>query len=84
MIRMHNESMPNVLIRDLDPVVHARLTARAEQEGRSLQQYLSAELAKLASRSTFEEVFTDIDASGETVELSPDEIVRAVRRGRVR
>ncbi|MDH5131693.1 MULTISPECIES: FitA-like ribbon-helix-helix domain-containing protein [unclassified Microbacterium] len=47
--------MPNVLIRDLDPGVHSVLTARAQERGQSLQQYLSAELARIAARPTLSE-----------------------------
>lgn len=43
--------MPNVLIRDLPDDVHASLQRRAEQAGQSLQQFLTAELTKVATPS---------------------------------
>ncbi|MGH9184437.1 MAG: FitA-like ribbon-helix-helix domain-containing protein [Acidimicrobiales bacterium] len=52
--------MPNVLIRDLSPDVHATLTRRAEAAGQSLQQYLVAELTQLAETPTIEDVVAAI------------------------
>jgi antitoxin FitA len=60
--RLHNVSMPNVLIRDLPEEIHANLQRRAQQHGQSLQQYLSAELRRLAERPTIEEVLDRIAA----------------------
>ena len=57
---LHNVSMPNVLIRDVPDEVHADLQRRAEQRGQSLQQYLSAELRRLAERPTIDEVLVRI------------------------
>lgn len=53
--------MPNVLIRDLPPQVHARLVARARANGQSLQQYLVAELTRLAGRRDMREVLDDLE-----------------------
>jgi hypothetical protein len=54
--------MPNVLIRDLPDDVHADLQRRAERHGQSLQQYLSAELRRLAERPTIDEVLDRISS----------------------
>ena len=48
--------MPNVLVRDVPEAVHAAMQRRAEQRGQSLQQYLAAELKRLAKRPTLDEV----------------------------
>lgn len=48
--------MPNVLIRDLPADVHASLQRRAEAAGQSLQQYLTAELSRVAHEPTLAEV----------------------------
>ena len=53
--------MPNVLVRDLPDAVHAQLQRRAESQGQSLQQYLVAELKRLAERPTIDEVFDRIE-----------------------
>ncbi|MHB8245647.1 MAG: FitA-like ribbon-helix-helix domain-containing protein [Acidimicrobiales bacterium] len=53
--------MPNVLIRDLPDDVHAALQRSAEQRGQSLQQYLVAELRRLADRPRIDEVLDRID-----------------------
>jgi antitoxin FitA len=49
--------MPNVLVRDLPDEVHAALQRRAERRGQSLQQYLAAELTRLAERPSADELF---------------------------
>ncbi len=63
---MHNASMPNVLIRDLPESVHRELAERASERGQSLQQFLTAELTRLAATPTLESLFTRIShrASG--------------------
>jgi antitoxin FitA len=62
--------MPNVLIRDLPPEVHASLQRRAEAKGQSLQQYLTTELSRLAQSPTIAEVIERIaERSGGRVGL---------------
>lgn len=53
--------MPNVLVRDLPLEVHVTLQRRAQAQGRSLQQYLVAELTRLSSQPTLDELFTKIE-----------------------
>lgn len=53
--------MPNVLVRDIPDDVHAVLQRQAQQRGQSLQQYLAAELTRLASQPSVEELFDRID-----------------------
>jgi len=79
---MHTVSMPNVLIRDLPPQVHAVLVRRAEQNGQSLQQYLTQELTQLARAKNNAELMDEIDARGDRMQLTADEILEAIRRGR--
>lgn len=52
--------MPNVLVRDVPDEVHASLQRRADAAGQSLQQYLAAELAKLALTPTIDEVLARV------------------------
>ncbi|HET9899147.1 MAG TPA: hypothetical protein VFQ44_29840 [Streptosporangiaceae bacterium] len=52
--------MPNVLVRDVSEEVHAALARRAELRGQSLQQYLAAELRRLAERPSMQEVLDRI------------------------
>ena len=59
---MHNACMVNVTIRDLPEDVHACLRARAEAAGKSLQQYLVAELDRLAKTPTMEEMLRRIES----------------------
>ena len=79
---MHTVSMPNVLIRDLPPEVHAVLTRRAEQKGQSLQQYLTQQLTRLANVKTNAELTAAIDARGDRIPLTAEETLEAIRRGR--
>lgn len=53
--------MTSVLIRDLPEETHRRLMRRAEERGQSLQQYLTAELNRLATTPTMEDVFHRIE-----------------------
>lgn len=52
--------MPNVLVRGIPDDVHAALQQRAERRGQSLQQYLAAELRRLAERPSIDEVLERI------------------------
>lgn len=53
--------MPNLLVRDVPEDVHAALRRRAERRGQSLQQFLSAELRRLAERPSIDEVLDRIE-----------------------
>jgi antitoxin FitA len=53
--------MPNLLVRDLPDDVHAALQRRAERRGQSLQQFVTAELRRLAQRPSVEEVLDRIE-----------------------
>ena len=53
--------MPNVLVRGLPPEVNAALQRRAERRGQSLQQYLTAELKRLAEKPSLDEVLDRIE-----------------------
>jgi plasmid stability protein len=52
--------MKNVLVRDVPDDVHAQLQRRADAAGQSLQQYLSAELTRLATTPTMADVLDRI------------------------
>ena len=53
--------MTNVLVRDLTKETHRELQCRAEERGQSLQQYLAAELTRLAVSPTLDDVLRRID-----------------------
>ena len=53
--------MPNLLVRDVPDDVHAALQRRAERRGQSLQQFLAAELRRLAERPSVDEVLDRIE-----------------------
>lgn len=52
---LHNASMPNILIRNVPPEVHARLTAAAKANGQSLQQYVLALISAPSHRMSHTE-----------------------------
>lgn len=54
--------MPNVLVRDLPDDVHRALQRKAEGRHQSLQQYLTAELRRLAEQRQVSEVLDEIEA----------------------
>lgn len=54
--------MPNVLVRDLSEETHRELLRQAAERGQSLQQFLAAELTRLASSPTLDDVLRRIDA----------------------
>jgi len=53
--------MANILVRDLPDDVHVALQKRAEQQGQSLQQYLTTALTRLVERPTPEELFARVE-----------------------
>jgi plasmid stability protein len=53
--------MPNVLVRDLPDEVHAALQRNAERRHQSLQQYLTAELRRLAERQHISDVLDQVE-----------------------
>lgn len=53
--------MPNVQIRDVPDDVHEALVRKAGLAGQSLQQYLSAQLAVIASTPSVDEVIDLIE-----------------------
>jgi len=53
--------MTNVLVRDLTEGTHRELLRRAAERGQSLQQYLAAELTRLAVSPTLDDVLRRID-----------------------
>jgi len=80
---MYNACM-NVQVRDLPDDVHEVLVARAARAGQSLQQYLSAQLAAIASMPTLDEVIDRLDqpASGSLTTRDAIEALEAERARR--
>ena len=59
-LEAHDRPVPDVLIEDVPDDVHAELTRRAQRRGQSLQQFLQAELVRLASPATADDVLDRI------------------------
>ncbi|MGA2015233.1 MAG: hypothetical protein ABSH51_32550 [Solirubrobacteraceae bacterium] len=63
--------MANLLVRDLPADVHAALQERARRDGRSLQQYVTRELTRIARRPTLNDLLDRIEQhSGGSVGLA--------------
>ena len=58
---MYDACMTNVQVRDVPPEVHEALVRRAALAGQSLQQYLTAQLTRLAATPTLDEVLDRIE-----------------------
>ncbi len=80
---MYHACMPNVQIRDVPDDVHAALVRRAERAGQSLQQYLAARLAEIASAPTLEEVLDRIEVRPKG-RLSRGDVIDALTVDRAR
>jgi len=80
---MFNACMPNVQIREVPEEVHEALVRKAALAGQSLQQYLSAQLALIASTPTVDEVI-DLIERRDKGRLSRASAVAALRDERAR
>lgn len=78
---MYSACMVNVQIRDVPESVHAVLVRRAESAGQSLQQFLQAELERLASRPSNAELMARIEARRKP-SITVDEILEALDESR--
>ena len=78
---MYNACMPNVQVRDVSPEVHEVLVRRAALAGQSLQQYLTAQLARIAATPTLDEVLDRIEGRSKG-SLNADDAVSALEAGR--
>lgn len=54
--------MKNVLVREVPEKVHEALQKRARAQGKSLQQYLLAELERIAERPTMDDWLAQVSA----------------------
>jgi plasmid stability protein len=76
--------MANLLVRDLPDDVHVALQQRAKREGRSLQQYVTRELTRIAQRPSLPDVLDRIERhAGGTVglEQAAEDLVQERSRG---
>ncbi|GAA3870353.1 MULTISPECIES: FitA-like ribbon-helix-helix domain-containing protein [Tessaracoccus] len=74
--------MTTLYIRDVSDDVAATLKERAAAEGMSLSAYVAAELAKIATRPTNEQIVARLRARDRSSGPSSDDIVAAVQAGR--
>jgi len=86
---LHNASMPNILIRNVPPEVHAQLVAAARDRGQSLQQYVLGLISGASPVMSHAEAIAwlrnwrDRMPSGD-VGVSGAELVREARREHAR
>jgi plasmid stability protein len=73
----------SITVRNVPDEVRDELAARAARSGRSLQEYLSAELHRLATMPSAAEAIARARLNARSYpDLSMDEIAEAVRAGR--
>ena len=71
-----------VQIRDVPDPVHRTLKARAAQSGRSLSEYLRAELSRVAALPTPDEVRARLrQRTAVTTRERPEVVIRRLREG---
>jgi hypothetical protein len=71
--------MADVLIRDVDPAMHAELRRRAESAGLSMQSYITRLLAEHVQRPTMEQWLARLDSVEAVEEVRGAEVVAAAR-----
>jgi plasmid stability protein len=76
--------MPSITIRDVPDDTRDELAARARRSGRSLQEFLRAELIELADKPDPAEVRARVRARREhaTADVSPERILEHLRADR--
>lgn len=79
--RYQNESMPNVLIRNIPDDVHQILVTRAELAGQSLQQYLVSMMTTSARTPTMSDVIRNISTS-ELGVFTREQVLASIAEGR--
>jgi len=79
MLRCYSAGMVAITIRDVPADVRDELAARAARSGRSLQEYLAAELRELASRPRAADVLAAARARASVVgrRLEIDDVLAA-------
>jgi hypothetical protein len=75
--------MPNVQVRDVPDDVHEALVRRAELAGQSLQQFLAAQLARIAATPSIDEIIDRIEGRA-TGRLSAASAIDAIGDERAR
>lgn len=80
----HDGSMPSITIRDVPEATRDELAARARATGRSLQEYLLAELQKLAGKPSVDEWLARVEERKRRfpVHMTREEIVALIREDR--
>lgn len=69
----------NITIRAVPDEVRAELAARAREEGRSLQEFLSRQLAEIAARPSLEEAVARARRDARRMaEVSTDDVIRDI------
>lgn len=80
---MYYACMPNVQVRDVPEEVHEALVRQAGLAGQSLQQYLMAKLALIATTPTIDEILSRIE-HGNMGRVSSEDAIGALNSERAR
>ena len=71
--------MADVLIRDVDPAMHAELRRRAETAGVSMQRYITGLLAEHVRRPTLQDWLAQLDGLEPVEDVRGADVVAAAR-----
>jgi hypothetical protein len=80
---MYYACMANIQIRDVPETIHRELVRRAENSGKSLQQFLMGQLAIMVDKPDIDEVLRDIRELPK-LPLTSAEIVKMLKEERAR
>ncbi len=72
--------MPSIQIKNVPDEVHRALQESARDSGKSLQEFLQAELKRIADRQAAQQVFERAVTDGASFTF--DEVVEAIHSGR--
>jgi plasmid stability protein len=72
--------MPSIQIKNVPDEVHKALQAGARDSGKSLQEFLQAELRRIADRQSVQQVFDRARTEG--ANFTFDDVIEAIHSGR--
>lgn len=78
----YHRKMPSIQIKNVPDEVHQALKRKAKVSGQSLQEFLQAELRKIADRATMAEVFERVEQDG--IHITFQQAREAIRSERKR
>lgn len=76
----YSSPMPSIQIKNVPDEVHKALQESARESGKSLQEFLQAELRAIADRQSFQQVFERARTEGASFTFG--DVIEAIHSGR--